>query len=174
MAWSDIEVVRAQLLRNDIHFSEVVYRCSFGFPAVIKSFPGKNGKPFPTLYWLTCPHLRKEVARLEEKGWIRKFEEMIQKDGDFKDRLFKAHEEIIKRRSEMIKDDSIRRLLGGVGSGGLRDFTKVKCLHLHLADFLAGVDNPVGEKVWKMIEKKECDDGVYCRKWLKDRKVLGR
>lgn len=166
MAWSDLEVVRAQLSRNDVLFSEVVYRCSYGFPVVIKSFPEKNKKPFPTLYWLTCPHLRKEVSRLEEKGWIKRFEELIQKDEDFKDRLFKAHQKVIKRRSEMIRDDTIKKLLEGVGSGGLRDFTKVKCLHLHLADFLAGIDNPIGEKLWEMIDDKECDNGVCCKRLL--------
>lgn len=171
MAWSDLEVVKAQLSREDVRFSEVICRCSFGFPVVIKSFPEKDGKPFPTLYWLTCPHLRKEVARLEGKGWIRKFEELVQKDAYFKYKLFKAHKEIRRRRSKIVKDGNIRKFLEGVGSGGLRDFTKVKCLHLHLADFLAGIDNPVGEMVWKMIKKKECDNGVYCRKWLKDGKT---
>ncbi|MCD6450717.1 MAG: DUF501 domain-containing protein [Thermotogaceae bacterium] len=170
MAWSDLEIVRAQISREDAVFCEVIYRCSFGFPVVIKSLPEKNGKPFPTLYWLTCPYLRKEVAKLEEKNFIRKYEEIIQKDSEFRRKLLEAHKETIKRRNELVKDEKIKRLLEGVGTGGIRDFTKVKCLHLHLADFLAGIDNPVGESIWNMIEKKECDNGIYCRRLLKNLK----
>ncbi len=124
---------------------------------VIESFPEKDGKPFPTLYWLTCPHLRKKVSKLESEGWIKRFEEIIQKDENFKERLVRAHLQIREKRESLIKDESIRKVLQRVGSGGIRNLTRVKCLHLHLADFLAGIDNPVGEMVWKMIDEKECE-----------------
>lgn len=51
-----------------------------------------------------------------------------------------------------------REALSKVGSGGIKNLTTVKCLHLHLADHLAGVDNPVGEGVLELIDKRECDD----------------
>lgn len=136
---------------------------------VIECFPEKDGKPFPTLYWLTCPHLRKEVSRLEEKGWIKRFEARVQEDVIFRERLIKAHEEIKQRRERLIRDESLRRILSEVGSGGIRDLTKIKCLHLHLADYLAGVDNPVGEEIWMMIGRKECDGGRICEELGVDR-----
>jgi len=152
----DLKVVKRQLGKDIYNFRRVIRRCSRGFPVVIESFPEKEGKPFPTLHWLTCPYLRKGVSKLESNGWIKKFEEMVQKDKDFRKSLIKAHLQVKEKREKLTKDEAIRALLKNVGSGGIRDLTKVKCLHLHLADFLAGVDNPIGRVVWEMIEEKEC------------------
>ncbi len=152
------EIVERQLGRKVKNFLRVVRWCSRGKPIVIESLPEKNGKPFPTLYWLTCPHLRREVSRLEEKGLIREFEKKIEMDPSFREELLRAHEEVKRRRRELVKTEWIREVLEKVGSGGVKDLTKVKCLHLHLADFLAGVNNPIGREVWNMIEEKECND----------------
>lgn len=157
MGRSDFEVVRHQLGRTPENFRRVVFRCPFGYPVVIESHPVKDGRPFPTLYWLTCPFLRREVSRLEEEGLIRKIERIVEEDPIFRDRLFRAHEEIVRRRSEIVEDEGMRRILSRVGSGGIRDWRHVKCLHLHLADYLAGIDNPVGELVWKKLDVKFCD-----------------
>ncbi len=158
MESDDLEIVKKQLGRNIENFHRVVRRCSFGFPVVIESLPEKDGVPFPTLYWLTCPHLRREVSRLESSGWISRFEKLVEEDERFRERLLKAHEIVKKRRDALAESSWVRKVLSSVGSGGLRNPLKVKCLHLHLADFLAGVGNPIGERVWSMIEKKECDN----------------
>ncbi len=157
MGLPDLEILERQLGRKIENLRRVVRRCSKGFPVVIESRPVRDSKPFPTLFWLTCPHLRREVSRLEEAGWIKRFEEEIEKDGNFRERLFKAHVEVIRRRERLIEDGWIKEELSKVGSGGIRDFTKVKCLHLHLADYLAGIENPIGERVFQMIENKECE-----------------
>ena len=162
----DLEIVRKQIGRNDITFLRVIRRCSYGFPVVIECYPEKDGKPFPTLYWLTCPHLRQEVSRLEEKGWIKRFEKRIEDSTTMRERMEKAHEEIKNRRERLIRDENLKRLLSEVGSGGIRDFTKVKCLHLHLADYLAGVDNPIGEEIWMMLGMKECEGGRICEELM--------
>lgn len=62
----------------------------------------------------------------------------------------------------MPEDHPFREILSKVGTGGIRDFTKLKCLHLHLADYLAGVKNPVGEMVWDLVERKFCEEKL-CR-----------
>ena len=152
------EIVERQLGRRVENFSRVVRLCPRGKPVVIESLPEKSGKPFPTLYWLTCPHLRREVSRLEEKGLISEFEKRIEMDPSFREELFRAHEEVKRRRRELVETGWIREVLENVGSGGIKDLTKVKCLHLHLADFLAGVNNPIGREVWNMIKEKECDE----------------
>lgn len=70
---------------------------------------------------------------------------------------------MIERRKRLLTGEHpFREILEKVGTGGIRDFSKVKCLHLHLADYLADVGNPVGETVWNLIEKKFCDD-VFCK-----------
>ncbi|WP_369819457.1 DUF501 domain-containing protein [Thermotoga sp. KOL6] len=140
---------------------EVVFRCPFGYPVVVESFPIKDGKPFPTLYWLTCPHLRKEVSRIESEGFIRKIEERISRDRNFYEKMKRAHIEIIKRREKLLPiGHPFREVLKRVGTGGIKDFSKLKCLHLHLADYLAGVENPVGKMIWDLIENKFCENGI--------------
>ena len=169
MDGGDVQMVEVQLGRKVNNLRRVIRRCSFGYPVVVESLPEKDGKPFPTLYWLTCPFLRREVSKLEEAGWIKRFEEMLEEREDFKERLYRAHEEIIRRRDMLVKDDRIRKILKDVGSGGIRDFDHVKCLHLHLADFLAGVDNPIGEQVWLLLGPKECEGGRMCERLVEGR-----
>lgn len=144
--------------------NQVVRRCKYGYPILIESHPVINGKPFPTLYWLTCPFLIKAVSRLEAHGWISKLEELIAKDSVLRERYLRAHKEIQERRSRLINDENTKERLSKVGSGGIRDLRRVKCLHLHLSDFLAGVDNPVGEIVLKTIGITECEQNkVICK-----------
>ncbi|ABQ47671.1 protein of unknown function DUF501 [Thermotoga petrophila RKU-1] len=159
----DEKIVEWQIGRKITNMNRVAYRCPYGYPVVIESLPIKNGKPFPTLYWLTCPHLRREVSKLESEGFIKKLEDRIASDVAFREKMRKAHLEVIERRKRLLTEEhSFREVLEKVGTGGIRDFSKVKCLHLHLADYLAGVGNPVGETVWNLIEKKFCDD-VFCK-----------
>lgn len=159
----DLNVVARQLDTNVGNAVSVVKRCSFGFPVTILSYPLKNGTPFPTIHYLTCPHLIKEISRLEEKGMIAVFETIIQMDEKFRKRVENAHRIVIEKRLGILEhsDKKWRDVLSEVGTGGIRDFTKVKCLHLHVADFLAGVDNPIGKNVVEMIQKRECNNN-YC------------
>lgn len=169
----DIEkIIEGQLSRKVTNFYKVAKFCSFGYPQVIKSLPVKDGKPFPTLNYLVCPYLVKEVSRLEEKGYIKKFEAIVLTDRQFRERLINAHKKVISEREKYFELENLKKFqnwkehLKNVGSGGIRDFTKIKCLHLHLADYLAGVDNPVGEKVFMLLNNTNCDD-EYCKRYLK-------
>lgn len=160
--FGDEEIVRWQLGRKITNMSKVVHRCPHGYPVVIESLPVKNGKPFPTLYWLTCPHLKKKVSELEAKGFIEKFERELR--GELFEKMKKAHQEVVRRRLELVPDDfPYREDLERVGTGGIRDYRHIKCLHLHVADFLAGVENPVGEMVLGMIEQWYCGES-FCRR----------
>ncbi|MBO8161287.1 MAG: DUF501 domain-containing protein [Thermosipho sp. (in: Bacteria)] len=165
-------IVNKQLQVEATNFNKVAYFCVYKFPVVIESLPIKNGKPFPTIYYLTCPYLIRKISKLEEKGYIKYFEGKIEKDEDFKKKLFLAHQEIIRRRDgffekyqELSKYTEWRKKLLEVGTGGIKDWTKVKCLHLHTADYLAGVENPIGEEVMKLIGEINCGD-KYCKKFL--------
>lgn len=160
----DLLAIKKQIGRSPKGISRVVRRCKHGYPALIESRPVIDGKPFPTLYWMTCPFLVKAVSRLEALGWISNLEELIAKDSVFRERYLKAHKEIQDKRAKLTNDENIRAILSKVGSGGIRDLRRVKCLHLHLSDFLAGIDNPVGEIVFKAIGNIECEQNkVICR-----------
>ncbi len=165
--FSDEKIIEKQLGRKVTNLRRVVKRCRYGYPVVIESFPLKDRKPFPTLYWLTCIFLRKEISKLESMGWIKKFEEKLEKDKNFLERMKKAHEEVRKRRMKILPKEAQWDVLVKSGTGGIRDPRIVKCLHLHTADFLAGVENPIGEIVMKMLKKTECDPGeIICEKYL--------
>jgi len=158
----DLSIISFQLERKIDNAICVLKRCSYGFPVVILSYPIRDGKPFPTIHYLTCPYLRKEVSKLEERGFIKKYEEIIENSPELKARLVSAHDDVVQKRISLLKPTDIvwKDMLSSVGSGGIRNRSTIKCLHLHLADFLAGIDNPVGEMVYNQIEKKECIDGI--------------
>ena len=90
----------------------------------------------PTRYWLVDPELRDAVSRLEAAGGVDEAE------GDVGPApLARAHARYEAERDALIPPDHRGpRPSGGVG--GTR--TGVKCLHAHLAWWLAGGDDPVG------------------------------
>ena len=161
---NSIKIIETLIGREISNCIEVVKTCPYGIPQVIKSYPLKDNKPFPTLYWLVCPYLCEEVAKLESKGMITYFEELIEKNSEFKKKMFMAHCTEIRVRLEILGEaitdlsPSMQSKMRNTGIGGITDFSKVKCLHLHLASFLGGQDNPVGAEVSKMIDScsKQC------------------
>ncbi len=157
-------ILKRQLGRLPRGVSRIVTRCEYGYPVLLESCPYVDGKPFPTLYWLVCPYLVKQISHLESQGWIRRFEELIAKDDLFRERYIKAHFVIRELRAKLVEDEVVRTKLNDVGTGGIRDLRRVKCLHLHVSDYLAGVDNPIGEAVLKQIDRITCErNRVLCK-----------
>jgi exopolyphosphatase / guanosine-5'-triphosphate,3'-diphosphate pyrophosphatase len=137
---SDLESVREQLGREPTTPFSVVARCSPGHPLVIRNHPlDAEGRPFPTLYWLTCPEADRRVAALESEGWIDRLEV------EFAWKLQGVHREYAEDRA---RDVSEAASWGGVG--GTR--VGVKCLHAHYANHIAGADDPVGALVAGRVE----------------------
>lgn len=116
---------------------QVVVRAPDGDPVVIRNAPFfEDGTPMPTRYWLVGRDLVKAVSRLESNGGARRVEQEIGAD-----EVTAAHELYAAER-----DASIPRAWAGPrpsgGVGGTR--RGVKCLHAHLAWFLAGGPDPIG------------------------------
>ncbi|MBM3677163.1 MAG: DUF501 domain-containing protein, partial [Actinobacteria bacterium] len=60
-----------QLGRTPRAFHRVAARCPFGRPAVTEQEPyDVDGRPFPTMYYLTCRALVASVSRLEAAGGV--------------------------------------------------------------------------------------------------------
>ena len=90
----------------------------------------------PTRYWLVDRELVEAVSRIESAGGVRQAEAQIDPE-----ELARAHERYANERDATIPaGHSGPRPSGGVG--GTR--RGVKCLHAHLAWYLAGGDDPVG------------------------------
>lgn len=160
---SDRNVIAAQIGRRPRGLVGVSLRCPYGYPQVIRVRPLVDGKPFPTLFWLTCPHLVREVDRLEADGWIGRLERGMAKDEELRAGMERAHERYIENRFALLNDGEHRSIesrgqassLLEKGIGGIADRARLKCLHLHVAHDLAD-ENPIGRIVCGMLPAAEC------------------
>ena len=113
-------------------------RAEDGRPAVIANAPFlSDGTPMPTRYWLVDPTLREVVSTLESTGGVRRAEAAVAMEA-----IAEAHARYAAERDALVEPTHRGpRPSGGVG--GTRQ--GVKCLHAHLAWWLTGADDPVGE-----------------------------
>jgi uncharacterized protein len=137
-ASSDLEGVTRLLGRVPAGEFAVIVRGEDGAPAVIENAPFLfDGTPMPTRYWLVDPALREAVSRLESSGGVRQAEAEVPVH-----QVADAHARYAAERDGLIAPDHRGPLPSG-GVGGTRQ--GVKCLHAHLAWWLAGGEDPVGE-----------------------------
>ena len=126
---SDRAVVERQLGRPPRAFRGVVVRCPFGRPAVTEqaAYDDDAGEPFPTTYWLTCPHVVAAVSRQEAAGGVERWSRAAAGEAELAASLERASEEQRGIRPEL--DLGIGGARAGAGS--------LKCLHAHVAFALA-------------------------------------
>jgi len=153
---TDVEVLTRQLGRPPRSPWSVAVRCGYGRPSVIRCGPIlEGGEPFPTLMWLSCPWLVESVGRQESAGEAAAWKKRLAGDASAARRLLEADSHYRRMRA---------RCAGGsdpcadVGIAGQSDPLATKCLHAHVATFLAGLDDPVGEAVFGSIHDSECPD----------------
>ncbi len=140
----DQAIVESLLGRPPSGRFAVVVRREGGAPVVIENEPHlRDGTPMPTLYWLVDPALHESVSRLESEGGVHRFEALVGPD-----ELRRAHEAYARQRADATVRHDLVAAVGGVG--GTRQ--GVKCLHAHLANLLAGHDDPVGSLVAASID----------------------
>ncbi|HOL87016.1 MAG TPA: DUF501 domain-containing protein [Defluviitoga tunisiensis] len=161
---SDLDIIYNQLNRKVDNILSITLRCKYNYPQVIQCYPLKDNKPFPTLYWVTCPYLVEVVSKLESESLIATLEKKVFENSELKEQLFQAHLEEIKKRVIILGDQieqlprNIKKKIEESGIGGTADFNKIKCLHMHLASFLSKEPNPIGQIVSNMISEKNCLD----------------
>lgn len=165
----DIKIVARQIGRIPKNIIRIVRRCSCGFPVVIESHSVLEGKPFPTVYWLTCPYLRYQISKLESNGGVKRFETLLSESLELYAKHVEAHLKASERAIELARNAScsVIERLSRCGMGGIADFKHVKCLHMHVAYHIGGIKNPVGEMVLSELKSVECDDCV-CEKDTKE------
>jgi hypothetical protein len=133
----DLEIVERQLGRPPRAFRRVAVRCPFGLPAVTEQAPfDSGGKPFPTQFWITCPHLNVALARVEAAGGVERWTTAAHTDPELRASLAHADAEQRALRPE---------LPGGVG-GSVRAGS-LKCLHAHGALALARPGYELGDRI---------------------------
>jgi hypothetical protein len=145
----DDAVVARQLGRPPRAFRRVVVRCPYGRPAVTEQWPrDAAGEPFPTTFYVTCPHLVAALARLEAAGGVERWSERSREDPELRVSLARANAEQERLRPE---------LPGGIG-GSTRPGS-LKCLHAHAAYALARPGYELGERILGELERPWPDSG---------------
>jgi len=179
----DVELVRSQLGYTPTNFHSIAARCSEidcgackeNHPAAIRLYPladhsnaykrkeRSSFEMFPTLYWLTCPILKAKVSELEASGKIKTFGGILErsKENEAK-KLRDAHAAYIKERWDLLVKADRAQLenrkgwcerLSTVGIASVTDPMCIKCLHAHLAHYLATKENIIGELTFRELER---------------------
>ncbi len=134
---NDLAHVELQLGRPPRAFRRVAVRCPHGLPAVIEQEPfDASGTPFPTQFWLTCPHLATQVARIEALGGVERWTRAAAEEPVLASSLARGHAEQRALRPE---------LPGGIAGAGRTG--SLKCLHAHAAFALARPGYELGERI---------------------------
>ena len=115
-----------QLLLTDKQHSKIdTSSKGVGRPIAIQSYPllvqilsrkNKNGgeesnerskqhynyTPFPTMYWLTDPHVSRAIAEIERNGYVRKFQSRLEEDASLAKDWFQCHEDYAAERWKLL------------------------------------------------------------------------
>ena len=173
----DKHIIAHQIGRDAREVIAIPRRCTYGYPQVATVYPLLDGEPFPTMYWLTCPYLHREIAALESEGMIARIEERIASDPELAEQVMRAHHAYIEQRLRLLSPDDLayleeRRMLPALpqrGIGGIANFARIKCLHLHAAHALVD-ENPIGRIVLESVTQREClPDEVICTSFHSER-----
>jgi uncharacterized protein len=101
-----------------------------------------SGEPFPTTFWLTCPHLVAAVSRLEAVGGVERWTRAAAEEPELRESLDRAHLE------QRVLRPGLDLGVGGAqpGAGSL------KCLHAHVAFALARPGYELGDRIVAELE----------------------
>lgn len=173
----DRKIIRKQLGRAPRGLVEVSARCSYGYPVVIKTKPlikdsEEDFEVFPTLYWLTGPKRREEVAKIESSGYIEQLEKELNSDQDLKKKYKRNEASYLDEQGKLLsrEEENFLKQKGALGSlergiGGIKSDEHIKCLHLHLAHQIAG-ENVIGALLQERFSFEDCpSDDVICDKY---------
>ena len=122
-------------------------RCPHGRPAVIEQ-PAylADGSPFPTTYYLTCPHAVARIDALEAAGGVDRYERLVAADAlvAAEYRAGAARQRELRRPGPLMADAGASLALGIAGTSRPG---AVKCLHAHAAFALAQPGYALGRRI---------------------------
>lgn len=111
---------------------------------VLQVPPFVNNIPFPTVFWLCCPKLKKKIDHLESHGLIKKLEQKVQEDDEWREAIALDHQRYRDYRVQLITPEhrktcanpSMLSSLENKGVGGVDNWQQIRCLHMHYAHHL--------------------------------------
>ena len=122
-------------------------RCPHGRPAVIAQ-PAylADGTPFPTTYYLSCPHAVARIDALEAAGGVDRYERLVASDPEAR-----AEHRAGGERQRELREPGARMADRGaslrLGIAGTSREGAVKCLHAHAAFALAEPCHAFGRRI---------------------------
>ena len=150
-------------------------RCSKGRIQVLvcKSF-NKRLRPFPTNFWLICPHLVKLAGDLESLGAVKELEKYISESSLKKEyKAYNILHQVLRlkiigeERCNFLRKyhNKIFRDLTRSGLGGIRynEPMNVKCIHLQAASFLSLGFHPASRWLKDKGFCSECENAYECK-----------
>lgn len=111
---------------------------------VLQVPPFVKGIPFPTVFWLCCPKMKKAIDHLEARGLIKDLEQKIQLEPEWREKIATDHKRYRDYRVSLITQqdrnlcDNPNKLLSleTKGVGGVDNWEQIRCLHMHYAHHL--------------------------------------
>ena len=161
-------------------FAVTSTRCRFGFSQAYVSYPINSNKGISSgMLRLSCPHLVKEIDRIEGEGAITALDATLASSSSSSSTSLRSNFEEINADWKAIRNaavtqkdrDVMVQMLGLEGSNNLMDSGIIgctntlqsKCLHAHTADYLLRGVNKLGEATLHTlaeqgIESNGCND----------------
>ena len=168
-----VRLVARQLGRIPAIYFTVEMNCPNGWPAVLRNSPfDRSGYPNPNIHYLSCPYLRRHIARLEDEGAIDDLQEWLLHDRELMDDLRRAQKEHSREWVEAVAAGKgggasmafvAAATASGAGLSGFRiaqarDDALLKCLHAHYAYYLIHDNYRLGMMIAGKLERIWCDD----------------
>jgi hypothetical protein len=105
-----------------------------------------DGRPFPTTYYLTCPHAVARIDALEAAGGVDRYEDLVAADAaagaEYRDGADRQRE--LRRPAARMADSGASLALGIAGTSRPG---AIKCLHAHAAFALAQPGYALGQRI---------------------------
>jgi hypothetical protein len=158
----DTVAIEAQLGRPPRGVARVAVRCPYGRPAVVEQHAYlEGGEPFPTTYYLTCPHAVARIDRLEAAGGVDRYERLLSDDP-----ALRASYDAASRRQRELRRPAAKMADGGqslaLGIAGVARPGTVKCLHAHAAFALAEPGYELGMRILSEADPVFPNGGCCC------------
>ena len=105
-----------------------------------------DGTPFPTTYYLSCPHAVARIDALEADGGVDRYERLVASDpaAMAEYRAGAARQRELRRPAARMADGGASL---GLGIAGTSREGAVKCLHAHAAFALAEPGYALGRRI---------------------------
>lgn len=147
-----LAIIAEQLGRAPRGIEAVAATDGEGTPLVLRMAPVVDGKPFPTLFWLSSDFLKVVISRIEADGAIKRLEARLRKEPELLTAYHASHRDYVDSRwrhmSAAQKAEVIRLGYDGLlkerGIGGITNWDQVRCLHTQYAHHLCG-NNVIGQ-----------------------------